>query len=179
MKSNASYVEQTLAEGEEIRFSTKFHWWYMCYRAIRFCYLSTFVAAVWIYADTLWRVGSMDAAWLTLAFWEAMVPIVRDTLLSWLPFLMPGMAVYLLWSWLVRMTTEQALTSHRVVLKVGIIARHTSEFRFSAVESIAVNQSIWGRILGYGDLHFTGRGGKAFAFAYVPAPGAVRRSLEL
>ena len=59
-----------------------------------------------------------------------------------------------------RATTELAVTDRRVIYKSGVIARHTLEMNRSKVESVDVDQSIFGRLLNYGDvtIHGTGEG---------------------
>ena len=59
-----------------------------------------------------------------------------------------------------RATTELAVTDRRVIYKSGLFARHTLEMNRSKVESVDVDQSIFGRMLDYGDviIHGTGAG---------------------
>lgn len=63
-------------------------------------------------------------------------------------------------------TTELAVTSKRVIAKVGLIRRATMELNHSKVESMNVNQGILGRIFGYGTIVVNGTGGGA-----TPVPG--------
>src|SRR5215831_5005097 len=60
---------------------------------------------------------------------------------------------------LIRKTTELAVTSKRVIVKTGLIRRHTVELNHSKVESFQVSQGIFGRLMGYGTLTVTGTGG--------------------
>ncbi|MBC7697166.1 MAG: PH domain-containing protein [Bacteroidia bacterium] len=55
-------------------------------------------------------------------------------------------------------TTELAFTNKRVIAKFGFISRHTIEININKVESIQVNQNIWGRIFNYGTLILSGAG---------------------
>ena len=50
--------------------------------------------------------------------------------------------------------TELAITSRRVIWKAGLIKRTTFEINRSSVESIGVEQSVLGRLLGYGLPHW-------------------------
>lgn len=61
-------------------------------------------------------------------------------------------------AWLTRWSTEMAVTDRRVIYKRGIIWRQTREMHIDKVESVDVNQSIWGRLLNYGDVTFIGTG---------------------
>jgi uncharacterized membrane protein YdbT with pleckstrin-like domain len=58
-----------------------------------------------------------------------------------------------------RATTELAITDHRVIYKTGLFSRHTLEMNRSKVESVDVNQTILGRLLGYGTIIVRGTGG--------------------
>jgi uncharacterized membrane protein YdbT with pleckstrin-like domain len=58
-----------------------------------------------------------------------------------------------------RTTTELAVTDRRVIYKSGVFARHTLEMNRSKVESVDVDQSLWGRILGFGTIIVRGTGG--------------------
>ncbi|HYN55227.1 MAG TPA: PH domain-containing protein [Methylotenera sp.] len=55
-------------------------------------------------------------------------------------------------------TTELAFTNKRVIAKFGFISRHTIEINMNKVESIQVNQNVWGRIFNYGTLILSGAG---------------------
>ena len=57
-----------------------------------------------------------------------------------------------------RWTTELSVTTHRVIYKRGFICRHTVEMNMDKVETVNVDQSILGRILGYGTIHVLGTG---------------------
>jgi uncharacterized membrane protein YdbT with pleckstrin-like domain len=84
-------------------------------------------------------------------------------------------AVY---EWLRLRGIEQAVTSQRVVRKTGIVGRQTDEIRLSAVETVDLHQTAWGRLLGYGDVRVTGRGESGLTFVRVADPVAVKRAIE-
>lgn len=83
-----------------------------------------------------------------------------------------------IYEWLRLRGIEQAVTSQRVVLKTGIIGRQTKEIRLSAVETVDMHQSAWGRILGFGNVNVTGRGESDLTFVRVADPVAVKRAIE-
>jgi uncharacterized membrane protein YdbT with pleckstrin-like domain len=56
-------------------------------------------------------------------------------------------------------STELAVTDRRVIYKSGILARHTLEMNRSKVESVDVDQSLLGRLLGFGTIVVRGTGG--------------------
>jgi uncharacterized membrane protein YdbT with pleckstrin-like domain len=83
-----------------------------------------------------------------------------------------------IYEWLRLRAIELAVTSHRVVFKTGIVGRETEEVRLSAVETVDLHQTTWGRILGYGDVRVTGRGESSLVFSRVTDPVAVKRAIE-
>ena len=58
-----------------------------------------------------------------------------------------------------RISTELAVTDRRVIYKSGVLARHTLEMNRSKVESVDVDQSLFGRFLGFGTIIVRGTGG--------------------
>ena len=75
-------------------------------------------------------------------------------------------------------TSEFGLTDKRVVCKTGFIRRRSMEVLLSKVEGIQVNQSILGRILGYGSIIVTGTGGIQNPFKRIIAPLEFRNKVQ-
>ena len=73
---------------------------------------------------------------------------------------------------------ELAVTTQRVVFKRGVVGRETEEIRLTAIETIDLHQTTWGRILGFGDVRVTGRGESALVFSRVADPVSVKRAIE-
>ena len=73
---------------------------------------------------------------------------------------------------------ELGVTSHRVVRKTGIISRETEEIRLTAIETVDLHQSTWGRLLGFGDVRVTGRGESSMVLQRVVDPVGVKRAIE-
>ena len=86
--------------------------------------------------------------------------------------------VYALQAALVRLTTEFAVTNRRIIAKAGFIRRHTLEMLLQKIESVAVTQSLTGRILNYGNITVTGTGGTRERFTAIAEPLAVRRHIN-
>jgi len=76
------------------------------------------------------------------------------------------------------MTSEFAVTNTRLILKVGLISRYTTELLLSKVESIGVQQGLTGRLLGFGDLTVTGTGGAREVFRRVRDPIGFRNHVQ-
>src|SRR5580765_325910 len=83
-----------------------------------------------------------------------------------------------IYEWLRLRAIELGVTTHRVVRKTGIISRETDEIRLSAIETVDLHQSTWGRLLGFGDVRVTGRGESAMLLSRVADPVGVKRSIE-
>ncbi|MGB3044956.1 MAG: PH domain-containing protein [Xanthobacteraceae bacterium] len=73
-------------------------------------------------------------------------------------------------------TTEIAVTNRRVILKRGLISRDTIEMALNRVEGVDVQQSIAGRLLGYGTINVHGTGAGIQRIKYVSDPIGLRRA---
>ena len=105
--------------------------------------------------------GSVIGALLTLI---VIVPIAmlaswRGFDWAWLLLLVP--AGILLSAALTLKTSELVITDRRVLIKVGFIQRHTFEMFISKIESVAVFQSVLGRLFDYGTVEIRGTGGSS------------------
>jgi len=83
-----------------------------------------------------------------------------------------------IYEWLRLRAIELGVTTHRVVYKTGIVGRETEEVRLTAIETVDLHQTTWGRILGFGDVRVTGRGESSLTFSHVADPVAVKRAIE-
>ena len=61
---------------------------------------------------------------------------------------------------------------------MGFISRRTIEINMSKVESVEVNQDIFGRLLNYGTIVVIGTGGTKEPFALIGDPLAFRRAVQ-
>ena len=62
------------------------------------------------------------------------------------------------WTQLYMATTEVAVTSHRFIIKRGLIARFTNDLPLSAIENVDIHQGVLPRLFGYGHLQVQGSG---------------------
>ena len=83
-----------------------------------------------------------------------------------------------IYEWLKLRCTEIGVTNKRVVIKTGIISRHTEEMRIGSIETVEIRQSIWGRMLGFGDVHVTGKGTSDLVLHRMANPIDVKRRIE-
>lgn len=77
-----------------------------------------------------------------------------------------------------RYTDEFAITNKRVIIKTGLISRKTFEMNHSKIESIHIDQSILGRILGYGTIRIVGAGGTREIFPSIQKPIDFRKKFQ-
>lgn len=80
--------------------------------------------------------------------------------------------------WVKSRTSEFAITTKRVIIKVGLIRRDTLELLLSKVESIGVDQTVLGRIVGYGDIVVVGTGGTREPFKNIAHPLDFRKHVQ-
>ena len=73
---------------------------------------------------------------------------------------------------------EFAITNRRVIIKTGLISRKTFEMNLSKIESVNVDQSILGRILGYGTIRIVGSGGTKEEFPKILKPLEFRKKFQ-
>ena len=76
-----------------------------------------------------------------------------------------------------RWSSEFAVTNRRVIIKLGLVSRETLELSLSKVESIGVDQTLLGRILGYGTIIVIGTGGTRERFDKISNPLGFRRAV--
>lgn len=74
--------------------------------------------------------------------------------------------------------TELGVTNKRVICKTGIISRKSEEMKLASIETVEIDQGILGRILGYGNIHISGRGISDVVLRAVKDPMAVKRAIE-
>jgi uncharacterized membrane protein YdbT with pleckstrin-like domain len=147
------YVERHLLPGERVLYKTRLHW-------VLFAKPGLVVLAGAILAVLLRQV--QDPPWL------------------WM--IGGGLAlVGLVWGfvhYVEVMTSEFAVTTSRLIFKVGLVSRYTTELLLSKVESIGVQQGLVGRMLNYGDLTVTGTGGAREVFRRVRDPIGFRNHVQ-
>jgi uncharacterized membrane protein YdbT with pleckstrin-like domain len=76
------------------------------------------------------------------------------------------------------LTTELGVTNKRMIVKVGFIRRRTLELLLRQVEALSVDQTLTGRMLGYGSITLTGTGGVREIFHRVREPLELRRRIQ-
>lgn len=107
--------------------------------------------------------------------------VTRIPLALWLLLGIPTFGITLviaLYEYLRVRHIEQGVTNKRVIFKTGIISRKSEEMKLTSIETVEIDQGIFGRILGYGNVKVTGRGTSDVSFHAVNDPMAVKRQIE-
>jgi hypothetical protein len=85
--------------------------------------------------------------------------------------------IYFVRAWFTRLGTEIVVTDKRIIHKKGWIGRYTEEMNITKVETVDVEQSITGRVFGYGTVLIRGVGSSGEPLTRVSSPLALRNSI--
>jgi len=80
--------------------------------------------------------------------------------------------------WINYLSAEFGVTNQRVIVKEGFIQRATVEVFLRRVESVKVDQSIWGRMLNFGTVVVSGTGGINDPFLMIRRPLEFKRQVQ-
>ena len=148
-----SYVDSILEPGEQLRYRAKLSWTIYALAIALAC----LAAIVWWISFKVFDYGNVGQF--------AAAAILVGAIASFIP------------AWLRRTATEIAVTDRRVILKRGLIWRHTVEMNMQKIESVDVDQTIPGRLLNYGDVSIRGTGTTFERLRGIDAPLKLRSTL--
>lgn len=137
-----SYITKTLGQGEKIIYRAQFNWTY------------SFAAWLWLFA------GMIPLGIAAFVFIKD--PSINLRLIS--PFgISSSLAMLAGATILVQRiahiaTTEIVVTNVRLTMKTGWISRNSHEVSIANIEEVTFHQSLFGRLLGYGELIIRGTG---------------------
>lgn len=144
-----SYVDSQLLPNENVVYRSKLHW--------RLFLLPGLAALLCVIA----MVSALHAHEISLA-----------------GLLLTVAVILLLIPTLIRANSEFAVTNKRIICKLGVVTTHTVELLLPKVEAISVDQTLFGKILGYGDIVVTGSGGTREELKSVTRPLDLRRAVQ-
>jgi uncharacterized membrane protein YdbT with pleckstrin-like domain len=151
-----AYVDRVLQPGEQVIHRARLHW--LIYgRAVLLLAAAAALALLAVPASDDLR-SALDYAGLAvlaLAVIAALAAAIR------------------------RSTTELVVTNQRVIFKRGVVSRHTVEMNRGKIESVDVDQSLLGRLLGYGTVVVHGTGGSLEPLANIEAPLLLRSRITV
>jgi uncharacterized membrane protein YdbT with pleckstrin-like domain len=147
------YVENNLMPGEEVTYRAHLHW-VIYLRSVLIALLGLALVIAGLWRPDFNVLAYLGAGVLAVAF------------LVWFV------------QWVKSRTSEFAVTNKRVIIKVGLIRRDTLELLLSKVESIGVDQTVTGRIVGYGNIVVVGTGGTREPFKNIARPLDFRKHVQ-
>jgi|SRR5579859_6204056 len=153
------YIEQNLVPGETVLYKTRLHW---------------IVLVRPLFVGLL--LGVMGLAFVVGGYKAGAKDFGGMIFLGLLLF--AGAAVSVVGGLLRKNSTEVAVSNRRVLIKTGFISRKTIEVTLSKVESIGVNQSALGGMLGYGTVIVRGTGGTLESFSRIAHPAELCRQIQ-
>jgi uncharacterized membrane protein YdbT with pleckstrin-like domain len=164
-----SYVDRNLVSGETLLYRTRHHWLVLLGPVIGGLVLLVPGVALLIEAISLrgtngLAIGSSTLSPQTMAVVGAILMVVAIATFSY------GVAK--------RNATEMAVTNRRVLIKTGMASRRTLDMMLSRVESIGVEETTFGRMLGYGSVVVRGTGGTPEPFLMIANPQEFRRAVQ-
>ena len=156
-----SYVEKHLIEGEKIVYTTRLHWTVLTVPVLVGLVLG--LPGLALLGEAAGPANRNQNSNLMAAGGAILIVVGFVLIVSGL---------------LKRNATEMTVTNKRIVVKVGIAARRTVEMLLTRVESIGVEESVMGRMLGYGTVIVRGTGGTPEAFDRIAHPLEFRTQVQ-
>ena len=157
----SGYVAKTLAADEQIIHRANFNWTY------------GFFPIMWF------SIGMATLVFFCYLQFAAQVPFDELEVGWWFAGIGAFSGVIILINHIViLMTTEIIVTTYRFVYKTGLIARNTQEVSLNKIEEITLRQTVWGRILGFGQLVLRGTGVGVIELPELDNPINLRKIIE-
>jgi uncharacterized membrane protein YdbT with pleckstrin-like domain len=150
-----SYIQQSLGEGERVITYARFHPLY---------FLAAWLAL--ILPLLLFLVMLVETDSRTSPY------VLVSALLALLGFVFFLKVMMRQWS------TEIGVTSHRFVEKYGLLSMHTNEIALPNIEGVRVNQSILGRMCGWGTVRIEGTGVDSVTTPTIADPVGFVRAIQ-
>ena len=148
-----SYLENILEPGETVRYRTNVSWTIYAPSLLLALCTAAVLAAGAAYSD------------VTTLSWFVAVILAPATIFTFVP------------AWFRRWTTEIAVTDRRIIMKRGLIRRHTIEMNMQKVESVDVDQTLIGRLFDYGNVTIRGTGSTFENLRMIDAPLKLRTTV--
>ncbi len=164
-----SYAERSLVPGETLLYQTRHHWLVLLGPAMMAVLLSALAVGL-IVESIQAKEGKGLAA-------EAAPVAIQAMTIGGIGLLVVAL-VLILYGISKRNATEMAVTNRRVLIKTGLGSRRTLDLMLSRVESIGVEETFWGRMLGFGSVVVRGTGGTPESFVMIAHPQEFRRSVQ-
>ena len=152
------YVEKHLIPNETVLYVTRLSW------------------TVYLRAYLVLLVGIGLLAWA--AYGGGVLDVTNPLLAAGGVVLLIGFILFLI-ALIRRSASEFAVTDKRVIIKVGLFSRRSVEILLTKVEAVTVDQTLAGRIFGYGSITIIGTGGTKEPFDLISDPLEFRRQSQI
>jgi hypothetical protein len=133
-----SYADGLLATGERVVHREKQHWWVFVWGA-RFTILAVVIAIIFFFLGGTLEPSGVSGTARTILGWVTAVLFVG------------GLAL-LFWTTLRYLNQEYVLTNRRVIQVEGVVNKRAVDSSLEKINDAVLEQSIFGRMLGFGDL---------------------------
>jgi uncharacterized membrane protein YdbT with pleckstrin-like domain len=146
------YVDQSLGQNEALLYQTHFHP---------------------LYYSTAWIISIFFVA---LAIWSG---VFTQEPVDWalLSICAIGLAI-VLYLMIPIWTTKIAVTTHRLVIKEGLLFRSAVEVQLRSIEQVSFHQGLLGKLLGFGKISIHGTGVDDLVLPYIGAPTDLVKAIE-
>ena len=148
-----TYIQSILEPGEQVRYHTTISWT---------IYTPAILLAICALASA--ALAGSHAHTVGLG-WLAAIAFAVAAVVTFVP------------AWFRRWTTEITVTDRRVILKRGLIRRHTVEMNMNKIESVDVDQTLLGRMFGFGTIVVRGTGGSLEPIRRIADPLSFRSQI--
>lgn len=164
-----SYVEKNMVPGEKLLYQTRHHWIVL---------IGPLMIALLVGLPGLWLLFEAAAKHPEMDETIARVPGGVSGVVVLGAILVVIALANLAWGMAKRNATEMAVTNQRVLIKTGMGSRRTLDLMLSRVESVGVEETMWGRMIGYGSVIVRGTGGTPEPFVKISHPQEFRRHVQ-
>jgi uncharacterized membrane protein YdbT with pleckstrin-like domain len=150
------YLEKSLQGDEKVIYSAELHW------------------IVYHIGATITLIGALFGKYAPKLMHLYLGQKIADIAAKPVSYIAIGIivvgALHLFFGFIRQISTELIITNHRVIAKYGFISVTTYELMLYKVEGANIEQSITGRLLGYGTVMVKGTGGGISPIDHVANP---------
>jgi uncharacterized membrane protein YdbT with pleckstrin-like domain len=150
------YLDRSMLKGEHIVYAAQLHW-------------IVYHVGFW---TTLW--GALIGHFVPLLVRFLLGDDIASFVVKPIMYISIGIIVLgafqLIFAFIRQVSTELVITNQRVIAKHGFISTTTFEVMLSKVEGANIDQTVFGRLLGYGTVMVKGTGGGISPIDHVADP---------
>jgi uncharacterized membrane protein YdbT with pleckstrin-like domain len=152
-----SYIHKSILDGEEIIYLTRRHKVIFTWPAIWLLVAAVLFGIKWFFVFR---------------------PEVNFALMVFSGIFLVVALIHALVIWVNYLCAEFGITIQRVIVKEGFLKRKTIEVFLMSVESVQVDQSLWGRILNFGTVIVSGTGGVTDPISMIHNPLDFKKQVQ-